>query len=79
MATILDEVKLRIRRCVREPDVSEMPYPVWLENKLLEQVGYVADLQRQMKARIESGELPDPLLLTTIGGMAKNLLMTEQL
>ena len=43
---------------------------------LLDQAGYVADLQRQMKSRIEAGDLPDPLLLTTIGSMAKALKMT---
>jgi hypothetical protein len=43
---------------------------------LIDQAGYVSDLQRQMKARIDAGDLPDPLLLTTIGCMAKALKMT---
>ena len=77
MAFSREEIKQRLWR--HYCDTSDMGYVNWLERRLLSQAGYVADMQRQMKARIEAGELPDPLLLTTIGGMAKNLLMTEQL
>lgn len=59
-----------------ESEDSGVSREVFLLQALLDQAGYVADLQRQMKARIEAGDLPDPLLLTTIGGMAKALKMT---